>query len=306
MSEIAYVTIDVFTADRFGGNPLAAIPDARGLTDQQMQRIAAEFNYSESTFVLPPQDPANTARVRIFTRTSEIPFAGHPNVGTGFVLGRQRNAFGKDTGRTMRFEEQAGLVDVELVEEEGVIVGAGIKAPRALEIGTTLEVAAMADCVSLAAGALVEDRHAPTQVSVGLPFVVVETDLDSLSNARPDAAAFAATADQYGDVDVGGRLSTFLYARMGEGIDRLRARMFSPLGGTVEDPATGSACAALGAFLLALDRRAEAKQRIVIEQGVEMGRPSEIIVDVQKLGGRVEGVTIAGRCVPVMRGTIEI
>jgi len=306
MPEIAYVTIDVFTADRFGGNPLAVIPDARALTDRQMQQIAAEFNYSESTFILPPRDPGNTAQVRIFTRTSEIPFAGHPNVGTGFVLGRQQTVFGTDVGPTMRFEEKAGLVDVDLTMENGLIVGAMIKAPGDLETGPNLDVATMAECVSLPSDAIVEDRHAPTRVSVGLPFYMAETDITSLSMARPDAGAFAATVERHGLTDAGGRLSTFLYARTGDGVGHLRARMFSPLGGTVEDPATGSACAALGAFLLSLDERAEAQARILIEQGVEMGRPSEIAVDVRKAGGRVESVAISGRCVPVTRGVIEI
>ena len=206
----------------------------------------------------------------------------------------------------MRFEEPAGLVDVELIKKDERVVGASIKAPRALKIGATMDSAAMADCVSLSADAIVEDRHAPTQVSVGLPFFVVETNFASMSTARPNSAAFAAAVAQHGLANDGGRFSTFLYARKGEGIDRLRARMFSPLSGTVEDPATGSASAALGAFLLTLDRRADAEQIIFIEQGVEMGRPSEIIVDVRKTGGRVEGVRIAGRCVPVMRGTIEL
>src|SRR5882724_152659 len=108
MSPLDYVTVDVFTRTRFAGNPLAVIPDARGLTDSQMQSIAAEFNYSESTFVLPPADAANTARVRIFTPTDELPFAGHPNVGTGFVLGRQAELFGRTRCLALRGTGRAG------------------------------------------------------------------------------------------------------------------------------------------------------------------------------------------------------
>src|SRR5918994_1709177 len=107
MKAVAYVTVDVFTTTRFGGNPLAVVPDARDLSDEAMQSIASEFCYSETTFVLPPRDPANTARVRIFTRTAEIPFAGHPNVGTAYVLGRQDDVFGRQPGDAMRFEEKA-------------------------------------------------------------------------------------------------------------------------------------------------------------------------------------------------------
>src|SRR3954471_15232053 len=115
MPTFAYETLDVFTDRRFGGNPLAVVPDARGISDADMQALAAEFNYSETTFVLPPSDPANTARVRIFNRTAEMPFAGHPNVGTGYVLASQ----GRDTGGVLRFEEIAGLVEVRVARDSG-------------------------------------------------------------------------------------------------------------------------------------------------------------------------------------------
>ncbi|MDE1995638.1 MAG: PhzF family phenazine biosynthesis protein, partial [Rhizobiaceae bacterium] len=118
MNTAAYITTDVFTSERFAGNPLAVIPDARGLSDKAMQKIATEFNYSEVTFVLPPENPENTARVRIFTPTKEIPFAGHPNVGTAFVLGQQTEIFGKIPGDRLIFEEKAGLVGVELLRNE--------------------------------------------------------------------------------------------------------------------------------------------------------------------------------------------
>ena len=119
MISVSYVTVDVFTHARFAGNPLAVIPDACSLTEAQMQKIAAEFNYSESAFVLPPASSANTARVRIFTPTDEIPFAGHPNVGTAFVLGRQGELFGRAVPDVMQFEEKAGLVTVALTREAG-------------------------------------------------------------------------------------------------------------------------------------------------------------------------------------------
>ena len=117
MNTLSYVTVDVFTSTRFEGNPLAVIPDARGLSDAAMQKIATEFRYSEVTFVLPPEDPQNSARVRIFTPTMEIPFAGHPNVGTAYVLGQQAEIFGKPVGDTLRFEEKAGIVEVSLKRE---------------------------------------------------------------------------------------------------------------------------------------------------------------------------------------------
>ncbi|MBT5812106.1 MAG: PhzF family phenazine biosynthesis protein [Rhodospirillaceae bacterium] len=169
-----------------------------------------------------------------------------------------------------------------------------------------MDAAIVAGCLSLAPGDIRMDRHAPTSASVGIPFFMVETDLASLSNARPDTNAFADALARHGDDNAVGRLSIFVYARKDEGVEQLRARMFSPLGGTVEDPATGSASAALGAFLMSLDPRADATAAIQIEQGVEMGRRSEIDVTVCKAQGNIDGVTVSGRCVPVMRGVIEI
>jgi trans-2,3-dihydro-3-hydroxyanthranilate isomerase len=149
---IDYVTVDVFTDQRFGGNPLAVVPDARGIDDALLQKIATEFNYSETTFVFPPDDPAHTARVRIFTPTDEIPFAGHPNVGTAFVLGRQGTAFGKPVGDRMVFEEKAGLVHLDLLRDGGEVIGAGFVAPQSVQIGDAVDVATLAGLHLAAAG----------------------------------------------------------------------------------------------------------------------------------------------------------
>ncbi|RVI26854.1 PhzF family phenazine biosynthesis protein, partial [Sinorhizobium meliloti] len=139
MSTVSFITVDVFTAERFAGNQLAVIPDARGLSEARMQAIATEFGYSEVTFVLPPENPENTARVRIFTPTTEVPFAGHPNVGTAFVLGRQQEIFGRNPGGALRFEEKAGLVEVTLLGSDGIVTGARIVAPQALQIGPAID-----------------------------------------------------------------------------------------------------------------------------------------------------------------------
>src|SRR5690242_21118961 len=128
MTQLAYEVVDVFTNTRFGGNPLAVITDARGLDSELMQRIAAEFGFSETSFVLPPADPQHTAHVRIFTPTAEVPFAGHPNVGTAFVLARRGEVFGQPTGEQMRFEEHAGLVGVSIRRAGGAVTGAAITA----------------------------------------------------------------------------------------------------------------------------------------------------------------------------------
>lgn len=304
MNSVAYVTVDVFASERFSGNQLAVIPDARGLTDAQMQNIAAEFRYSEATFVLPPEDHANTARVRIFTPTMEVPFAGHPNVGTAFVLGRQRDIFGKPAGNVLRFEEKAGIVEAALTRDaEGHVIGAGIFAPQPLSLGEQVDSETIARCASIDAQSISLTTHAPVIASVGLPFAVAElTNLDMLGKACPNTAAFAEAGRRYSPED--GQFALFLYTRQPEGPWALRARMFAPLDNVIEDPATGSASGALGALLTSLLPESDATVDITIEQGVEMGRRSVIGVTAGKSKGQIESVRISGACAAVMTGSI--
>src|SRR3954468_18598737 len=257
MPRFSFVTVDVFTDRRFGGNPLAVFPDARGMSDADMQSLAAEFNLSETTFVLPPADPANTAKVRIFNRRSEMPFAGHPNVGTGWVLAKQ----GRAKDGVLRFEEIAGLVEVRVAPDLVTIA-----APQPLSLGLEMPVDLLAGCVGLGATDVRTTAHRPVSASVGNSFVVAEVGGDALTGATPDLGRFREAAKSYTAMGVN-RLPLYLYARDGE---RLRARMFSPLSGTIEDPATGSAATPLAALLLSLTKEAERRYDIV--QGVEMGR----------------------------------
>lgn len=304
MKAVDYVTVDVFTNTRFAGNPLAVMPDGRGLSDTAMQRIAAEFNYSEVTFVLPPEDPTNTARVRIFTPTTEIPFAGHPNVGTAFVLGRQKLVFGKAPGEMLRFEEKAGLVEVSLMRDAGEVVGATIRAPRPLELGDVVSAEIIAACASIDPANIAFTNHAPIIASVGLAFAIAELDgLEALAAARPNVSAFVAAAARY--PRAGGDFSLFVYARSADRPWNIRARMFAPLDNVMEDPATGSASAALAAYLVSLVPEPDIDVHITIEQGVEMGRRSIIELDVAKSAGAVGKVDISGRCVSVMRGSLS-
>ncbi len=302
MRQIAYETVDVFTEQRFGGNPLAVIPDARGLESTDMQRIAREFNYSETTFVEPPADPSNTAKVRIFTPASELPFAGHPNVGTAFVLGRARSVFGNEIGDMLRFEEGVGLVPVELVRRDGQVAGASFRAPRDLEVGDEIDPVIVAACASLRADEIITDRHKPVIASVGLPFIIAQVrSVESLANAAPETAGFVAARQRYGGSNE--RFSLFLYVRISE--TRVRARMFAPLSKVLEDPATGSASAALGGLLSSLDKGGSDTLQITIEQGIEMGRPSLIVVRAEKRHGK-RSIIVSGTCVPVMRGTLTL
>ncbi len=289
-----FVTVDVFTDRRFGGNPLAVFTDARGLTDAEMQQLAAEMNYSETTFVLPPADPANTARVRIFNRTQEMPFAGHPNVGTGCVLA----SMGRDADGVLRFEEIAGLVEVRVERSsDGRLLGAHITAPQSLTVGEELPVDAIAACAGLMPADLVLTRHGPRIASVGLPFCLAQVRPEALARATPNLAAFHVLAQATGMSD---RLSLHLHCyAQDDAPHRLRTRMFAPISGTWEDPATGSANAALAALLLSLSTQDSAKFEIT--QGVEMGRPSLLHATATRGGDGIRA-TVGGGCVVVLRG----
>ena len=294
MRSFAFETVDVFTATRFGGNPLAIFTDASGLSDAEMQSLAAEMNLSETTFVLPPVDPANDARIRIFNRTAEMPFAGHPNVGTAFVLARSRFP---DAER-LRFEEMAGLVEVRMIRDAGEVVGAEIDAPQPLRTFQALPPGDIAACLGLAPKDVISASHGPLRATVGVDFVLAQVSADALPRATPDLAAFRRAAEAAALDD---RLSIFFYARPIEG--PLRARMFAPLSGTWEDPATGSANATLAALLLSLGREQEIAYDAL--QGVEMGRPSELSLRAWRADGEIRA-SVGGRCVPVLSGSATL
>lgn len=302
MRSFSFVTVDVFTDRRFGGNPLAVLPDATGLSDAEMQSLAAEFNLSETTFVLPPDDPANTARVRIFNRTAEMPFAGHPNVGTGWVLA----GLGRDRDGVLRFEEIAGLVEVQVQRDgaEPTPRAVTIAAPQPLSLGPEMPVDLLAGCVGLVVEDVVVAAHRPVVASVGNSFVVAQVTGPALSRAAPDIARFKAAHDAF-PVLGQRRLPLYLYAHDGEagGATRLRARMFSPLSGTLEDAATGSAATPLAALLLSLTRDRE--RRYDITQGVEMGRPSLLLCAAHRAADGIRA-SVGGGCVAVQQGEIAL
>jgi trans-2,3-dihydro-3-hydroxyanthranilate isomerase len=290
MRRFSFVTVDVFTERRFGGNPLAVFPDARGLGDDEMQSLAAEFNLSETTFVLPPENPANTARVRIFNRRTEMPFAGHPNVGTGWVLAELGHA--KDG--LLRFEEIAGLVEVHVAR--GLVT---IEAPQPLSLGPEMPVDLLAGCVGLEAKDVIVTSHRPVLASVGNSFVIAQVTATALAKAAPDVEKFRAAANVYTAASPN-RLPLYLYAHDAGG---LRARMFSPLSGTNEDAATGSAATPLAALLLSLTTDREGCYDII--QGVEMGRPSRLLSRARRAADGIRA-SVGGNCVPVLRGEVSL
>jgi len=295
-----YFTCDVFTDTRFGGNQLAVLPEAEGLSDEQMQQIAREFNYSETTFVLPPQ-AGHDRRVRIFTPPREVPFAGHPNVGTAFVLATM-GAFGPlDGPASVTFEEPAGLVPIAVHKRGGGRIWCELTAPQGLTLGKTVSAQAVAAAVSLSADDILTTAHAPQMASVGLPFLIAELrDRGALERARPDISGLEGlVAEGIEQPDV------HLYVRTSDGFD-IRARMFAPMDGVPEDPATGSANCALVGLLSHLDEAASGAFSWRIAQGVEMGRPSVLEARTEKRDGEVVNVWIGGESVMVSEGFIEV
>ena len=294
-----FFTCDVFTDTRFGGNPLAVLPHASGLDTEQMQLIAREFNFSESTFVLPPEQ-GHTRRLRIFTRFQELPFAGHPNIGTAFVLAAAGLLGDIEAHTQIIFEEDAGLVPITIRKQADNNIYCELQAPETLTLGAAISVEQMATVLSLQPHDIEIQTHRPQQASVGLPFVLTEVKTRAaLQKANPHIDALRELAAS------GVRPGMYVYTRSNDEFD-IRARMFAPLGGTIEDPATGSANCALAGLLTHYHADASGDFRWRIAQGVEMQRPSMLDARTEKRNGSVTGVWIAGNSVMVSKGQIEV
>jgi trans-2,3-dihydro-3-hydroxyanthranilate isomerase len=297
-----FFTVDVFTDQRFGGNQLAVFPDASGIPEALMQPIAREFNYSETTFVLPPSDFRYTRRVRIFTPVSEMPFAGHPTVGTAHVLAATGAIPTKGSEVRIIFEEGVGPVPVTIRISDGQPVFAQLTAAKLPEKGAPPpDRARLARMLGLEPSDLADGLE-PEAHSCGLPFLYIPLrNRDAVARAIIDAARMREALDGYSPKDV------FLFAADPErpGSD-FRARMFAPFNGIPEDPATGSAVAALAGYVAPRHAEQEGTVRWVVEQGFEMGRPSILHLEVDKRGGRIEAVRVGGSSVLVCEGSMEL
>ena len=298
-----YLTADVFTDRKFGGNQLAVFPDARQIKQDLMPRIAQEFNYSETTFVLPPDDPSHTAKVRIFTPGGELQFAGHPTVGTAHVLASI--GIVKLTGDETRIvlEEGVGPVPVTIRGKNGRPDFVQLTAAKLPETGppppSSSTLAAM---LSLQSGDVLEGDMSAEAVSCGTPFLFVPVrDRAAVGRARIKVDLWESALAGYVTKEV------FVFAMDAEHPDNdVRARMFAPSIGVSEDPATGSACVALAGYLAARDARTQGTLRWIVEQGFEMGRPSILEIEADKKAGAVTAVRVGGRTVLVCDGTMEL
>ena len=292
-----FVTVDVFTDRKFGGNPLAVFPDAQGLSTEQMQSIAAEFNYAETTFVLPPSNPKHTAHVRIFTPKAEMPFAGHPNVGTAFVLAR----LGKAKGERLVFEEKAGLVVMDLTHEKGTVVATRLAAPQPFALGETIPAELVAQACGLTADQIETGTHRPVIASTGNNFVFAEV------KSRAVLKAASCNTDVFAKhLPMTRAVGVHLYVPAQEHGVEIQSRMFAPLFGVPEDPATGSANVSLIGLLAHLDKRTDLTLSKIIGQGFDMGRPSILDAMAEKKAGKVTATHIGGRCVPMLNGEIDL
>ena len=298
-----FFTADVFTDRIFGGNPVAVFLDGSGIEPAQMQRVARELNLSETVFVLPAETQAGTRRVRIFTPQQEVPFAGHPTLGTAFVLATTGAVALTGDETRIVLEEGVGPGAVRIESHAGAPVRLELQAAQLPEAGPpAAALGEIAAALSLAAEEVLGGPDAPKAFSCGLPFLFVTLrSLAALGRARLAHDAWQRSIAGHWAPNV------FIFTRDVDtpGTD-LRARMFAPAQGVPEDPATGSAVAALAGVLAPLDPREDARLQFQIDQGVEMGRPSRLQLDIVKHAGVVAAVHVSGSAVLVSEGEMEI
>ena len=289
---------DVFTRTPFSGNQLAVLPEAEGLNDLQMQQISKEFNFSETAFVFPPEQ-GQTRKVRIFTPTSELPFAGHPNLGTAFTL--YCNGFLEENQDFLEvvFEEKAGFVSISIkIENDGTLF-LELESPELLSQGKELSVEEVCQAISLLPEDVETQSHFPLVASVGLPILIVEVkNRVVLQKARSDLNFSRELHDQ-------GLPYIHVYHQSREEFD-IRSRMFAPFDGVIEDPATGSANCALAGLLAQLREENSGEFSWKIAQGVEMGRPSTLIAKAIKQNGKVVSTLIGGNCFQIAEGRFHV
>jgi trans-2,3-dihydro-3-hydroxyanthranilate isomerase len=300
-SSIPFYTADVFTSEMFGGNQLAVFPLATGLDTRLMQAIAKELNLSETVFVFPSDNLPHTRKLRIFTPGTELPFAGHPTLGAAFVLASIGEVALDGTTTSIVLEEGVGPISVTIRAEGGRPTYCALTAARLPEFGPPPPpVDEIAAVLSLRPDEIRRNGFSPRGVSCGVPFFLVPVrDEGALARARPDLSVWERSFSSwwaphlYPFVDAAGR----------KGAD-IRARMFAPGMGIAEDPATGAAAAALAGYLAVTRPQGNGTLRWVVDQGIEMGRPSRLHVECDRDGDRVMAIRVGGSAVMVAEGTL--
>jgi trans-2,3-dihydro-3-hydroxyanthranilate isomerase len=300
MRKFRYQLVDVFTSERFGGNQLAVFTNGRGIEADLMQRIAKELNLSEITFVLPPEDPANDYRVRIFTPAVEMPMAGHPTVGTAFVLAREHLVNVDSEHLLIRLEEQVGVIPVEFAFEEDGRLLVTMQQPLPTFGPEFTDRATIAEMLSLDESAL--DDYPLEVISCGLPFLFVPIkNLEAMRAIKLRLDIWERAVKGHAEQHV------FAFSRQVENEgSTVHSRMFAPALGIAEDPATGGASGPLGSYLVKHKIVTVNPAIIVSEQGIEMGRPSFIHIQIDQTDGAISRVSVGGQSVYIGEGVIEI
>lgn len=301
--ELRYITADVFTDSRFGGNQLAVVPNAPELSDELMLSIAREFNYSETVFVQPPERPFNTRKLRIFTPGGEVPFAGHPTVGSAHVLAAIGEVPLNGAETRITFEEKVGLIPVRIVAQDGAPVFCQLSAARMPEVGPPLPPNAdLTAMLGLDESDIVTGKMHPQNVTCGLPFAFIPLrDRHAVARVRLDIDRWERMLKgQWSDM-------VFVFALDAQlPSSDVHARMFAPGANVPEDPATGSACTALGGYLAMRALARNGTLRWIVEQGFEMGRPSILDVEADVTDGKITGIRVGGSTVLVMEGVLRL
>lgn len=301
MIRLKFHTYDVFTRDRLVGNPLAIVHQAQALSTEQMQAIAREFNLSETVFLLPARQAAHAACLRIFTSARELPFAGHPTIGAAICLAEQKYGVGAASNALLVFEQEVGLVRCAVKMEPGEVSYAEFDAPK---LPFECNQAPSREKIAAALGLLPSDigaaNHRPTRYSAGLSYTFVPVrDRDALNRAHTVTGNWA---EAFGQQD-----AAYIYTPLDPPSPHAyRARLFFRLGASGEDPATGSAAAAFAGVVTRFDGLTDGRHVLPIEQGIEMGRPSLITLEVEIAAGRLSAVRIGGYAVAVSEGEITV
>jgi trans-2,3-dihydro-3-hydroxyanthranilate isomerase len=306
VKEYRFVQVDVFTNEVFGGNPLAVFPESEGLTSGEMQQLAREMNLSETTFVLPAEDPSADFKVRIFATSTEMPFAGHPVVGTHWVLAHLGRVRLKEPVTVVRFGLGVGVLPAELEVAGGRVKRVVITTDQPTFLDVLRDVTELASGLGVPEEAITETQLPVQVVSTGIPSLMVPlrslAEVQALDASKLNVAALSRVCEPLGT-------DTVLVFALDTVDPKATAhvRFFAPMLGVPEDPATGSANGTLGAYLV-FHRAVPVKEganEFVIEQGSEMGRPSILHILVDTSGGEISRVRVAGNVVPVLEGTVR-
>lgn len=293
-----FYTLDVFTQQPFCGNQLAVFPSAEGLTSETMQKIAIEFNFSETVFVMPSENHQADFKLRIFTPGGEIPFAGHPTIGTAFLLAKIGKIPLTENPTQTYLQEGIGNVPVKIYSNNNQPISAELTAPNPPEFYPEIPpISALAEVLSLSETEITVTDFPPQAVSCGLPFLIIPViNTQALARAKINQLAWQKTLSNF--------IAPHVYPCCNKDENQWRVRMFAPALNITEDPATGSAATAFSAYLANRENIPDGNWQWQIEQGIEMGRASKILASAEKKAGQISKITVGGESILITVGQL--